>query len=187
MGLNLEDGNIKRYAFIFTIYLYYLVYQTWSCTLVQVSVVQSSASTPPTSVSPPPPPHTHTLCWLGKGLGVNEKSLCMGEPLPNFFSVCWLGHFPIFQACASCIGERFSVQICASVWLGIIQAFNWWCSIQICPILPAFVDHIKQFWILRAIQGGHTKLLLELTHRYPGWLGTNVNWKDSLPDSNSII
>ena len=83
MGLNSEDGNIKRYAFIFTIYLYYLVYQTWSCTLVQVSVVQSSASTPPTSVFPPPPTHT-----LGKGLGVNEKSLCMGEPLPNFFFQC---------------------------------------------------------------------------------------------------
>ena len=146
MGLNSEDGNIKRYAFIFTIYLYYLVYQNWSCTLVLVSVVHSSASTPPTSVSPPPPPtHTHTLCWLGKGLGVNEKSLCMGEPLPNFFFVCRLGHFPIFQACASCIGERYSVQICASVWLGIIQAFNWWCFFQICPILPAFVDHIKQF------------------------------------------
>ena len=175
-------GTLRGTLFILTIYLYYLVYQTWSCTLVQVSVVQSSASTPP-----PPllsPPHTHTLCWLGKGLMVNEKSLCMGEPLPIFFQCVDL---VIFQACASCIGECFSVQICASVWLGIIQAFNWWCSFQICPILPAFVDHIKQFWILRAIQGGHTKLLLELTHRYPGWLGTNVNWKDSLLDSNSII
>ena len=30
----------------------------------------------------------------------------------------------IFQACASCIGGPFSVQICVSVWLGIIQAFN---------------------------------------------------------------
>ena len=143
MGLNSGDGNIKRYAFISTIYLYYLVYQTWSCTLVQVSVVQSSASTPPTSVSPPPPPHTHTL-YVGWEKGWGEQKIIMyGEtPAQFFFSVMT---FPIFQACASCIGERFSVQICVSVWLGIIQAFNWWCSFQICPILPAFVDHIKQF------------------------------------------
>ena len=141
MGLNSGDGNIKRYAFILTIFLYYLVYQTWSCTLVQVSVVQVPNPlllSPP----PPPPPPTHTLCWLGKGLGVNEKSLCMGEPLPNFFQCVDL---VIFQACASCIGEHSSVQICVSVWLGITRAFNWWCSFQICPILPAFVDHIKQF------------------------------------------
>ena len=53
---------------------------------MQVSVVQSSASTQPTSVSPPPhPPHTHFML-AGKRAGVNEKSLCMGEPLPNFFS-----------------------------------------------------------------------------------------------------
>ena len=130
MGLNSGDGNIKGYAFILTIYLYFLVYQTWSCTLVQVSVVQSSASTPPTSVSPPPPPpHTHTLCWLGKGLGVNENHYVWGTPAQFFFQCVDL---VIFQACASCIGERFSGQMCVSVWLGIIQAFNWWCSFQIC-------------------------------------------------------
>ena len=43
------------------------------------------------SVVPSTPPHflffylIPTLCWPGKGLGVNEKSLCVGEPLPNFF------------------------------------------------------------------------------------------------------
>ena len=82
MELNSGDGNIKKKAFILTIYIYYLVYQTWSCTLVQVSIVQSSASIPPDFCPP------HTLFWLGKGLGVKIKSLCIGEPLPNFlFSV----------------------------------------------------------------------------------------------------
>ena len=84
MGLNLEDGNIKRYAFILTIYLYYLVYQTWSCTLMQVSVVQSSASTPPTSVSPP---HTHTML-AGKRAGGERKIIMYGgTPAQFFFSV----------------------------------------------------------------------------------------------------
>ena len=140
MGLNSGDGNIKRYAIILTIYLYYLVYQTWSCTLVQVSVVQSSANTPPPSLSPPPP-HTHFML-AGKRAGGEEKSLCMGEPLPNFFQCVDLVIFQ-FSKHVHHVGERFSVQICASVWLGIIQAFHWWCSFQICPILPAFVDHIK--------------------------------------------
>ena len=30
---------------------------------------------------------------LGKGLGVNEKSVCIGEPLPNFFQCVNLRHF----------------------------------------------------------------------------------------------
>ena len=83
MGLNSGDGNIKRYAFILTIYLYYLVYQTWSCTLVQVSVVQSSASTPPTSVSPP-----HFML-AGKRAGGERKIIMYGgTPAQFFFSVC---------------------------------------------------------------------------------------------------
>ena len=140
MGLNSEDGNIKRYAFIFTIYLHYLVYQTWSCTKVHVSVVQSSASTPPISVSPPPPPtHTHYVGWK-KGWGERKIIMYGGTPAQFFFQCVDL---VIFQFSKHV--ERFSVQICASVWLGIIQAFNWWCSFQICPILPALVDHIKQF------------------------------------------
>ena len=116
---------------------------------MQVSVVQSSASTPSASVPPPPPPpppHTHTL-YVGWEKGGGERKIIMygGTPAQFFFSVLTWSFSNFFQACASCIGERFSVQICASVWLGIIQAFNWWCSFQICPILPAFVDHIKQF------------------------------------------
>ena len=83
MGLNSEDGNIKRYAFIFTIYLYYLVYQTWSCTLVQVSVVQSSASTPPTSVSP----HTH-FNMAGKRAGGERKIIMYGGTPAQFFFQC---------------------------------------------------------------------------------------------------
>ena len=87
MGLNSGDGNIKRYAFILTISLYYLVYQTWSCTLVQVSVVQSSASTPPTSV--PPPTHTHTHFMLaGKRAGGERKIIMYGGTPAQFFSVC---------------------------------------------------------------------------------------------------
>ena len=87
MGLNSRDGNIKRYAFILTIYLYYLVYQTWS-SLVQVLVVQSSASTPSTSVSPPPPPPTHTL-YVGWEKGWGERKIIMygGTPAQFFFSV----------------------------------------------------------------------------------------------------
>ena len=82
MGLNSEYGHIKRYAFIFTIYLYYLVYQTWTCTLVQVSVVQSSASTPPTSVPP-----THTML-AGKRAGGERKIIMYGgTPAHFFFSV----------------------------------------------------------------------------------------------------
>ena len=84
MGLNLEDGNIKRYAFIFTIYLYYLVYQTWSCTLVQISVVQSSASTPPTSVSPPTHTHIHYVSWE-KGWGERKIIMYGGTPTQFFF------------------------------------------------------------------------------------------------------
>ena len=89
MGLNSGDGNIKRYAFILTIYLYYLVYQTWSCTLVQVSVVQSSENTPPASVSspPPPPPHTHThththFMLAGKRAGGERKIIMYGTGFP---------------------------------------------------------------------------------------------------------
>ena len=83
MELNSGDGNIKRYALILTIYLYYLVYQTWSCTLVQVSVVQSSASTPPpTSV---PPPNTHFML-AGKRAGGERKIIMYGgNPCPIFF------------------------------------------------------------------------------------------------------
>ena len=83
MGLNSGDGNIKRYAFILTIYLYYLVYQTWSCTLVKVSVVQSSASTPPTSVSP------HTNFMLAGERAGGERKIIMygGTPAQFFFSV----------------------------------------------------------------------------------------------------
>ena len=86
MGLNSGDGNIKRYAFIFTIYLYYLVYQNWSCTLVLVSVVHSSASIPPTSVSPPPPP-THTML-AGKRAGGERKIIMYGGTPAQFFFVC---------------------------------------------------------------------------------------------------
>ena len=82
MGLNSEDGHIKRYAFIFTIYLYYLVYQTWTCTLVQVSVVQSSASTPPTSVPP-----THTML-AGKRAGGERKIIMYGGTPAQFFFQC---------------------------------------------------------------------------------------------------
>ena len=83
MGLNSGYGNIKRYAFIFTINLYYLVYQTWSCTLVQVSVVQSSASTLPTSVSPPP-----HLMLAGKRAGGEQKIIMYGGTPAQFFFQC---------------------------------------------------------------------------------------------------
>ena len=79
----------------------------------------------------------------GKRVWGERKIIMNGGTPAQFFFQCV--DLVIFQACASYIGERFSVQICVSVWLGIIQAFNWGCSFQICPILPAFVDHIKQF------------------------------------------
>ena len=85
MGLNSGDGNIKRYAFILTIYLYYLVYQTWSCTLVQVSVVQSSENTPPASVSPPT--HTHFML-AGKRAGGERKIIMYGGTPAQFFFQC---------------------------------------------------------------------------------------------------
>ena len=54
--------------------------------MVQVSVVQSSASTPPTSVSPPPP-HTHTML-AGKRAGGERKIIMYGGTPAHFFSVC---------------------------------------------------------------------------------------------------
>ena len=83
---------------------------------MQVSIAQSSASTPPTSV---PPPH---FMLAGKRAGGERKSIMYGGTPAQFFFQCV--DLVIFQACASCIGEPFSVQICVSVWLGIIQAFN---------------------------------------------------------------
>ena len=54
--------------------------------MVQVSVVQSSASTPPTSVSPPP--HTHFML-AGKRAGGERKIIMYGgTPAQFFFSVC---------------------------------------------------------------------------------------------------
>ena len=84
---------------------------------MQVSVVQSSASNPPTSVSPPP--HTHTLCWLGKGLGVSEKSLCMGEPLPIFFFSVLTWSFSNFPS--MCIMYRGTNALVYK----FVQVFGW--------------------------------------------------------------
>ena len=64
---------------------------------MQVSVVQSSASTPPTSVSPPPP-HTHFML-AGKRAGGERKIIMYGgTPAQFFFSVLtWsFSNFPDF-------------------------------------------------------------------------------------------
>ena len=83
---------------------------------MRVSIVQSSASTPPTSVPPPP-------LYVGWEKGWGERKIIMyGGTAAQFFFQCV--DLVIFQACASCIGEPFSVQIGVTVWLGIIQAFN---------------------------------------------------------------
>ena len=58
----------------------------------------------------------------GKRAGGERKIIMYGGTPAQFFFQCV--DFVIFQACASYIGEPFSVQICVSVWLGIIQAFN---------------------------------------------------------------
>ena len=113
-------GTLRGTLLFLLSYLYYLVYQTWSCTLVQVSVVQSSASTPSTSVSPPPPPppHTHTML-AGKRAGVSEKSLCMGEPLPIFFFSVLTWSFSNFPS--MCIMYRGTNALVYK----FVQVFGW--------------------------------------------------------------
>ena len=87
---------------------------------------------------------------------MNEKSLCIGEPLPNFFQCVDL---VIFQACASCIGEPFSIQICVSVWLGIVQAFN--------REVADDITHLELSFLVETTNNVFYSILMYFEHIFP--------------------